>query len=116
MDIEVFKRNGGSWLGAGRNWIKWCCLGGDSVRWDSDEALRTTHGPLTVNDVKEISAKVGFAVYESVLRKIEAKSQRLQAAVAETKHGRNPVGVERAVLAEKLQLIRDIINSIEADI
>ncbi len=113
MEFEVFKRKGGSWLGASRNWIIWNCIHGDSIIWSENPKLVTTHGELTVKDVEEVSAKVGYAVHEKVVDKLKNRREQYQAAVAET--GSCLSAGERAILAEKLQLLQNLIEEIEAD-
>lgn len=70
LEEKEFKRRGGSWLGEARKWMQWNCLNGSDVRWGSDEALRTTHGPLTVKDVEELAADIAWkAVQEDRKRR-----------------------------------------------
>lgn len=66
MELHEFKKKGGEWLGAARTWIQWNCINGSHVTWNSDEALRTTHGPLNVKDVESIAAEAAHAAIKEI--------------------------------------------------
>lgn len=112
MEFEVFKRKGGSWLGAARNWIKWSCIQGDSVEWGSNTKLMTSHGELTVKDVEDIAAKVGFAVYEKVVNQLRSHLNIYQAEIGLADLGEK-ITIDRPALAEKLQVIRTLMMEID---
>lgn len=49
-------REGGEWLGAARNWIKWNVPRGDQLKWGSDERVS-----LRVNQIEELTAHAAAA-------------------------------------------------------
>ena len=53
MNQAELLEKGGSWLGAVRDWIKWHCINGDRITWNSDEVLKPS---LTVKKLEEIAA------------------------------------------------------------
>lgn len=67
-DENEFKNAGGNWLARARSWMQTNCINGSDVTWGSDEALRTTHGPLTVKDVETIAKEVAWAAVEEYKR------------------------------------------------
>lgn len=117
MEQEVFRRKGGSWLGAVRNWVKWHVLRGDSLIWGTDAktTLVTTHGNLNLEDVEEIAAKVGWAVQEMVLNKLNGRIQMCEFALAESAYGKNLVGWERSAMEGKLKLLKSLFVEIEGN-
>ena len=62
LEIEAMLRDGGEWLGAVRNWLKWYTHNGDRVRWGSEEALSP---PLTVRQVEEIALAAAVAAWQA---------------------------------------------------
>lgn len=113
MEFEVFKRKGGTWLGAAHDWIKNHCIRGDSVICGSDTKLVRYHGELTVKDVEEISAKVGYAVHEKVLLKVEGFLADIKCNFTKEEK-ENPlvsVYVER-----QIKILESLIRQIKEDI
>jgi hypothetical protein len=51
-------QQGGEWLGAARNWLKWHKRNGEHVTWGSDDVLE---GPFTVREVEDLAAEVAAA-------------------------------------------------------
>src|SRR6185312_7764198 len=49
-------RQGGAWLGAARDWIKWHARNGSQVTWGSDDVLEG--GPWTVARAEDLAAHV----------------------------------------------------------
>ena len=71
--FELLKE-GGEWLGAARNWIKWHCINGSHVTWGSREEL-LPH--LTVADVEEIASEVAA----SALADLAKERERAEATI-----------------------------------
>lgn len=72
MEKHIFKKEGGSWLGAVRNWIQWNCLNGDSVTWGSNDDL----GHFTVNKLEDVAGEAAYAT-EKPFHDIERGIKRM---------------------------------------
>jgi len=58
---EELLKQGGEWLGAARNWIKWHVIGGDRVTWNSDDSV----GHFTVRKIEQLASEVAAAAISS---------------------------------------------------
>ena len=56
--MSEYTKNGGQWLGAARNWVKWNCRNGSHVTWGSGDVLEPQ---LTIRQVEELAARVADA-------------------------------------------------------
>jgi hypothetical protein len=56
--MSEYTKNGGEWLGAARNWVKWNCRNGEHVTWGSNDVLEPA---LTIRQVEEMAARVADA-------------------------------------------------------
>ncbi len=95
MTKEEFKKSGGSWLGAAREWMQWNCINGDSVTWASDEVLRPQ---IRVKMLEDVAGEAAYAEH------VRMNSLPGRIKLLET--------IKEYIVRDKKELSLDAINTI----